>query len=429
LIYLLFIFYCFLFCWLISRISFFTQSGLSTKILLSLFVLRIISLVISSYMNLYYFPISDSVIFHKMGIVEYHLLFQNPKEYIANIFYNNYPDGYSRLLDDSHSYWNNLRTNLLGKMLSIFDLFSFKDFFINTLFYNFLVFFGCVALYKVFIRIFPGCFYQLIICIFLLPSVLFFSSMIHRDGLILLSVSMIIYHVFFIINNHQLSLKRIGIIIFFLCLIFLLRNFVFFTLVPALAAWLIAQKYPKYAFISFLSVYTFVAILFFTSGYISPRADLPQYVVSRQSSFTEIGKAGTSTIPIHPLSPTFKSFITNAPQAFDHALLRPYLTKILNFEYLPFTLEIFIIEILFIAFLFCRKKNIIIDSLIYFGLFFSLTMLLITGYTVSIIGAIVRYRSIYLIFLLIPITCYTDWARIKKLITSKKNNTAQGTKQ
>ena len=420
-IYLLFIFYCFLFCWLICRISFFTQSGLSTKILLSLFVLRIISLVISSYMNLYYFPISDSVIFHKMGIAEYHLLFQNPKEYIANIFYNNYPDGYSRLLDDSHSYWNNLRTNLLVKMLSIFDLFSFKIFFINTLFYNFLVFFGCVALYKIFIRIFPGCFYQLIICIFLLPSVLFFSSMIHRDGLILLSVSMIIYHVFFIINNHQLSWKRISIIIFFLCLIFLLRNFVFFTLVPALAAWLIAQKYPRYVFISFLSVYTFVAILFFTSGYISPRADLPQYVVSRQTSFTEIGKGGTSTIPINPLSPTFKSFITNAPQSFDHALLRPYLTKILNFEYLPFTLEIFIIEILFIVFLFCRKKNIIVDPLIYFGLFFSLTMFLITGYTVPIIGAIVRYRSIYLIFLLIPIMCYTDWSRIKKLITSKKN--------
>ncbi|HSV11942.1 MAG TPA: hypothetical protein VLI68_14300, partial [Hanamia sp.] len=72
--------------------------------------------------------------------------------------------------------------------------------------------------------------------------------------------------------------------------------------------------------------------------------------------------------------------------------------------------------ILFLIFLFFRKKNISINPLIYFGIFFSLTMLLITGYTVPIIGAIVRYRSIYLIFLLIPVVCYTDWKRVGRLI-------------
>jgi hypothetical protein len=200
----------------------------------------------------------------------------------------------------------------------------------------------------------------------------------------------------------------------------LLRNFVFITLLPALAAWFIAQKYPRHAFLSFVSVYVFTALLFFTSGYISPRANFPQYVVSRQSSFIEIGKAGASTIPINPLSPTFKSFLTNAPQAFDHALLRPYLTKITDFEYLPFALEIFLIEILFVVFLLVRKKKINVNPLIYFGLFFSFSMILITGYTVPIIGAIVRYRSIYLIFLLIPMIGYIDWERIKNLISSKR---------
>jgi len=48
-----------------------------------------------------------------MGIDEFHLLFQNPREYLVNIFHTNSPDAYSRLLDDSHSFWNNLRTNLI----------------------------------------------------------------------------------------------------------------------------------------------------------------------------------------------------------------------------------------------------------------------------------------------------------------------------
>lgn len=417
--YLLFILYCILFCWLITRIKFFTQSGLSGRILIILFLLRIFTLIIGCYLNEYYFPVSDSVAFHKMGIEEYKILFQNPHEYFVNLFQNNYAHGYSRFFDVSKSYWNNLKTNLLAKMLSIFDLFSFKSFLINTLFYNFLVFFGFVALYRVFIKIFPANFYQLVICIFLLPSTLFFTSMIHRDGLILLSLSMIIYHLFFILNN-DLSWKRIWIVVFFLIVILLLRNFIFIALIPALTAWVIAQKNPKYAFLTFVLVYGFTAVLFFTSGYISPQANLPQYLVSRQSSFIEIGKAGVSTIPINKLSPTLKSFLTNMPQAFDHALLRPYLSKISNFEYLPFALEIFIFEILFVLFLFFRKKNIEVHPLIYACIFFSLTMLIFAGYVVPIIGAMVRYRSIYFIFLLIPITCYTDWARISKIFNFKR---------
>ena len=411
-----------LFCWLIPRIPFFKKSGLPSRLLLTLFVLRILVLIVSSYLNRYYFPVSDSVTLNKFGIDEYHLLFQNPHEYFVNIFQSNSPEAYSRLLDDSHSYWNNLRTNLLIKMLSIFDLFSFGDFLINTLFYNFLVFFGFIALFRVFIKIFPKCYYLLIATIFIFPSALFFTSMIQRDGLILLSLSMIIYHIFFIINN-QFFLRRTGLIIFFLLVIFLLRNFVFITLMPALIAWLIANKFPKYAFLSFLVVYALTTVLFFSSGYISPRANLPQYVSSRQTSFIYIGKEGNSTISIKPLHPNLKSFISNAPQAFNHAVMRPYLSEATKIEYVPFALEVFIIELIFVVFLFYHQKKLLINPLIYFCVFFSVTMLFITGYTVPIIGAIVRYRSIYLLFLTIPMLCYTDWQRVKNSIILKRKNT------
>jgi len=348
-----------------------------------------------------------------MGIEEFHLLFQNPYEYFANIFHANSPESYSRLLDDSNSYWNNLRNNLLAKMLSVFDLFSFKSFLINTLFFNFLVFFGAVALYKVFIKIFPALSLQLIICIFLLPSALFFSAMIHRDGLILLSVSMVIYYLYFMMSQHQFSWRKTGKILLFLLLIFLLRNFVFICLIPALLSWLIAEKFRRYAFISFVSVYIIITVLFFCSGYISPRTNLPQYVSSRQSSFIEIGKAGASTINVSPLHPSFKGFISNAPQAFNHALMRPYITEAVNFVYLPFAIEIIIVEILVILLIFFMRKKRTTNPLIYFCIFFSLTMFMITGYTVPIVGAIVRYRSIYLIFLMLPVLGYLDWNKIK----------------
>ncbi len=408
--YFLFILYLILFCWLITRIKFFTESGLSVRILIALFLLRIFASLIGCYFNLYYYPFSDSLTFHNEGIIEYDLLFNNTKEYFTNIFEDTRNKGYSGFLEANQSFWNDTRSNLIIKMLSVFDLGSGKNFFINTLFYNFLVFFGVVALYKVFIKIFPTSVYQLIICVFILPSALFFSAMIHRDGLILLCLSMLIYHLFFLMRNQKFSWKRLAAITTFLLLILLLRGFVFIALVPALLAWIIAQRKPKYTLISFTGVYVVITILFFCSGLFSSKTDLPRYVSERQIEFIKISQEGASTININPLYPNFRSFFNNIPQAINHSLMRPYFTEIKSFVYLPFAMEIFLFGILFLLFIFFRKKNITPDPLLCFCVFFSMTLFLIIGYTIPIIGAIVRYRSIYFIFLMIPIICGIDWS-------------------
>jgi hypothetical protein len=319
-------------------------------------------------------------------------------------------------METSNSFWNDTRSNIIEKMLSIFDIFSGKNFYINTIFYNFLIFFGAVGLYRVFIKIFPSYSLVLILCIFLLPSVIYFSSSIHRDGLIFLSLSMLIYHLFFMLTG-KISWKRILTALFFLILILLLRNFVFIILIPALIAWIIATKKPKYAFIIFLGTYLLIGVLFFCSGYLSPKFDLPAHVSNRQLAFIKIAKGGASAININPLYSNFRSFLNNTPQALNHSLMRPYLTEHLNFLYIPAGLEIFFYELLFLIFIFFRKKNIEVDPLIYFSIFFSINMFLAIGYTIPIIGAIVRYRSIYFPFLLIPIICYTNWNRLKKIFT------------
>ncbi len=409
--YLLFISYSVLFCWLITRIKFFRKAGLPGQTLIALFIVRIFSLLVGCYINMYVLPVSDSLTFHHMGIDEFNLLFSNPHEYFVNIFHNPYAHGYARVFEDSNSFWNNLRTNLIAKMLSVFDFFSFKNFWINTLFFNFLVFFGCAALYKVFIRIFPKASFQLIFCIFLLPSALLYSAMIHRDGLILLSLSLIIYHIFFLMRERKAALKNFLIITLFLILVFLLRNFVFLALVPALVAWIIANRFPAKAFLTFAVIYIISGLLFFASGYISAKTNFPKVVAERQQSFIEIGKLGNSTVAVDKLQPNIKSFAKNAPQAFNLVLMRPYLSKIGNIQFAPFAVEIFLIEFLFVLFLLFHKKKSTINPLVYFNVFFSLTMLMMTGYTVPIIGAIVRYRSIYFIFLLIPFVCYIDWKK------------------
>jgi hypothetical protein len=418
LFYLLFTFYLIVFCWIITRLKFFRESKLKSYILITLFLIRVLVGLANAYINMYYFPVSDSISFQHSGILEYHLLFQNPTEYFTNIFLSNH-NNYGGFLESSNSFWNDTRSNLIIKMLSIFDIFSRTNFFINTLFYNFLIFFGTVALFRVFVKIFPNYKLVLIICIFLLPSTIFFGSAIHRDGLIFLCLSMAIYYLFFMIKHKKYTVKNIFFVVLFLMFILLLRNFVFLLLAPALLAWIIAERKPKNALILFSEIYLFFAVLFFCSEFLPASFNLPAHVSSRQIDFIAISKRGASAININPLYPTFGSFLNNLPQALNHSFMRPYLTEHLNFFYIPSALEVFFYEILFLAFLFFRKKSMIMSPLIVFSMFLTITMFLSIGYTIPIIGAIVRYRSIYWPFILIPTVCYTDWEKFRKIFHIK----------
>jgi hypothetical protein len=272
-----------------------------------------------------------------------------------------------------------------------------------------------VGLYRVFIDIFPASRIILMISIFLLPSTVYFSSGIHRDGLIFLSLSMIVYYMYFMIRSKKYLLRGILFTLLYLSLIILLRNFVFIILIPALLAWVVAEQKPNYSFWVFLGVYFCIGTLFFCSGFLPAAFNLPLHVSNRQIDFILIARRGASAININPLYPNFRSFLNNLPQALNHSFMRPYLTEHLNFLYTLSGLEILFYEILIFLFIFFRKKVVFVYPLIYFCVFLTFSMFLAIGYTIPIIGAIVRYRSIYFPFLLIPVLNYIDWNRLKKL--------------
>lgn len=414
--YLLFFIYLALFCWLLTRINFISNSGIEKKIIVFLFLLRIIAGAINGYINLYHYAGTDIADFHQDGLREYHLLFNDPAAYFNNILNFSYQN--SGLLEITDSFWNNLRNVLMVKLASVFDIFSRGNYFINIIFYNFLIFFGSVSFYRLFIKLFPDKKTTLIISLFLLPSLLYFSAGIHKDGLIFLALGICCYNFFHIINGRP-SLKKILWLAAGLIIIFLLRNFVLITLLPAMTAWIIAEKNKNYILQSYLVVYLFFIVVFFGLGRLHPALDLPQYVSTRQIAFVQIARGAPSAININPLFPHFRSFLNNSPQALNHSLMRPYLTEKFTLLYIPASIEIFIYEVLLILFLLFRsnKKR---GAFIYFCIFFSMSMFLMIGYTIPIIGAIVRYRSIYFPFLVVPILLYTDWIKVKSFLQFKK---------
>jgi hypothetical protein len=276
------------------------------------------------------------------------------------------------------------------------------------------------------IDVFPGRKTPVLLSTFLIPSFLYWGSGLHKEGLIFTGISLIVYAIYFGTKERSFGFKRILCLVVGLLMILALRNFIIVILVPALLAWLLAIRWPKYGLRIFISLYLLFGLLFFTALYINPQLDFPQAVVDKQQQFIQI-QGGNSSVPMKQLQPTVISFLKNTPQAINLSAIRPYPSDVKHILSLAAAIEINALILLFLIYLFFRKPVTEKQSrnLLYFCIFFSITLLLAIGFSVNILGAIVRYRSVIMPLLVIPMAAQTDWTKFGSFLNRKiinKNN-------
>ncbi|HYM92558.1 MAG TPA: hypothetical protein VET23_00315, partial [Chitinophagaceae bacterium] len=198
--YLLFIVWLIMFAWLVTKISFFKRSGLSNPQLSILFLLKVMAGIFYGWIGLYYgnlAQMSDTWSFQVSSIQEYHLLYSNPHQYLINFFRDPSDGSILNFLGSTDSFWNDLKSNVVIKMLSVFNILSFGNYYVNVIFYSFLTMFGAIAVYRVMNDIFPQKKIPVLLATFLVPSFLYWTSGIHKDGLIFTGISIIVYNIYF----------------------------------------------------------------------------------------------------------------------------------------------------------------------------------------------------------------------------------------
>ena len=360
--------------------------------------------------------------FHYAGQEETKLLFSHPAEYFNNFFYSGYENKYGGFLNAENSWWNDLKGNMFIKFLSVLNILSFGNYYINVIFYSFITIIGPISLCRVMNDVFPGKKLQVILATFLIPSFVYWTSGIHKDGLVFLAISLMVYHLYFGLKEKKFPLRRIIVMLVAVILLLMYRNFILIILIPAIAAWYLSNRYPKKILASFSVVYFLFVILFFSLRYFSASLDFPQSVINKQIAFQKL--QGNSSIKPIDLEPSALSFLINSPKAISTSVLRPYPGDVKHLLSLAAASETIFLLLLFLCFIIWRTNGIQSKAFLWFCMFFSITFLLIIGYTVNFIGAIVRYRSIILPFLLVPAICLTDWKRVFAAIFNNiKTNT------
>lgn len=414
--YALFLFYLPIFCWLLTKSRLVKKSGLSTTTITLLYILKIFIGCSGYYILGIYSDNSDAYGFHKRGLLEYHLLFNDPKEYFVNIFQSNYNHHYGEFLGVVNSYWNDLGSTMIEKLLSIFNIFSGGNYYIDEIFFNYGIFLATVAMFTIFKKIYPGKVKLLIVGCFLLPSFILYSSYSYKDALIFALLICIIFNFGNFLNENKRKPRSIIVVIIGLFFLGILRSYLSIVILPAICAWYLCYRLKYNPVIIFAGIYFLGAIFFFTASAVSPALNLPQSIADRQSSFRNLQVSHT-LIKLDTLQPAFKSFIQNAPQAISHVLARPFLADYsLSVTLIPFALEILSYQIILLIFIFFKEKGVDTDPFILFLYFFSLSVFMVIGYTIPVIGAFIRYRSIYLPFIITPLICRIEWRKLGRFI-------------
>lgn len=406
----LFTIYLFLFCWLITRNGFIKKTGLSNSWLIALFLLKVAAGVAYGwfYSNIpNYRNEADTWKFYFEGVQHTKMLFADPASYFSSIVDNPYGREYRHFFSTINSYWNDLKHVYMVKLVSVFNIFSGSRYYVNTIFYNFLTFFGPVALIRIMNDVFPGRLKLITVSTFLFPSFLFWSSGIHKDGIVFTLLILSVWIFYFSLKDKKLNILHLLLMGLLIGLIFPVRNHIVLASVPGFFAWWLADKYFRQKWIAFLLVTLVCSTFFFTSKYIHPKLDLPISIVLRKKEFIKLG--GNSFLPQRELQSNFLSFLKNAPQALNHTLVRPYVTEIISPLYLLSAIEILFIWLLIFFWFFRFTENPYRHSVVLFLFLVSMVLLLLTGYIVPQLGAIVRYRSIFLPFIMVPILATIRW--------------------
>jgi len=179
-------------------------------------------------------------------------------------------------------------------------------------------------------------------------------------------------------------------------------------------AWILASRLKWRPVFTYGLVFGLAAVLLFGIHTIIPSVDPMDTIVQKQAEYRGLNKFNTTTgIPLDTLHANAVSFMELAPQALNHAFLRPYLFELPSPILLPMNIELLIYQLFFIFWIITYRRGDHPDRGAFMGflLFFSLVVFLFIGYIVPNLGSLVRYRSTYLPLLITPLICSINWTK------------------
>ena len=296
-------------------------------------------------------------------------------------------------------------------LMSLFTLGSYGGVLIITIFLSFT---GLFWVFRFFSRQMPDKKHLVYFAVFFTPSVLFWSSGILKESLIWFFTGLILNCLYLALKGKRAVLRSLVVVIAFV-LLSQVKAFAALFLATALLPWLYNYiRRPQRPFVSYFIVFFIMISLTSESDKIMHQG-VYQMIIKKQSAFVTLAEreGARSLISAPQLEPNTFSFARELPEALSVSLFRP-LPKEINSPqmWLMFAENILLLLAIVFAFVF-RSKRIRNANTMWLSLFFAFLYLSLIGYSVPVLGAVSRYRTIPLVFLLMALIEIADIKKVE----------------
>lgn len=387
-------FYILLIGFCIYKFKFFRTPGLPNYAVLFVFLIKVLVTYFHMWLYFNYDFGGDSYSFFNSGRIVNGFVFQDPKLFFRalsgtltaadlNLYFN--PEMF--WINDDVFFNDNPS---IIKLNALMYFISGGYYFVHGILFSFLAMIGFTALFKFFLHFNSERPKEIFAITFLIPSTLYWCSSSSKESWLIFCLGLFLYFLFKLFNAYSIKLLLVCALMFYL-LVFIKMYFLL-ALFPALLSYFLSIRYKK---VSPVIIYLTTYIVGFVVLLNLPFFDFLKYLQFKQHSFQYLAQwsQSNSKISIPDIGNSTFYLLLNFPIALKNILMRPYLWEGDSLLWHLAAIEnvFFIILILFFVIGHKWNKNHAVISL--FCLFFSLSILILTGLTTPVIGGLVRYKA------------------------------------
>ena len=405
--------------WLFEKSTFIKNLGFSIHSIRFAFVIKVLAGYALFFLYTYHYQDrvnSDTFKYFDDSIHLHKALLNNPLDYFKMLFgiqcdgahfyelYYNDMNNWHRVYESS--LYNDNR--LIIRINAFIRMFSFGNYHIHNLVFNLLSFIGLLALAK-FFKSYVHSKWKVYVAVFLIPSVIFWSSGILKESILIFAIGLFCYSI------HKLLIKvkitTMLVVLFCLCILLVLKFYVLMALFPVVFAWFLQHKaLPKW-YMAYGTSLLIVSLAALTIGLVNPEYNIINILVTKQNDFVNMSivMKVNSAFEMAPLTPDFWSIVKAVPEGLINCFTKPWPNELKNPLFLASFFEnLLILFALIIAVLFHKSKKDIAIKFVLFCFVFGLFLYAIIGITTPITGALVRYKVPVIPFILIGILYIID---------------------
>ena len=417
--------------WSISKLDFFKNGPFSTRSLQLAFFLRIAMGFGLFLIYSYHYPSrqdADTFKYFDDSKYMYDAFWTNPRDYFKMLFgihcnteYFNV-EYFNNMSNWVRSYDNGLFNDnrLMIRVNAFLRIFSFGNYHVHSIILAFLAFMGSFSLSKLFFEVSRSKVLTYI-AVFLVPSLVFWSSGILKEAVLLAALGFFAYH-FYQLFDSKRTWKNYVMLFLMSCVLIVLKLYVFMAFFPAIIIWMVISKWRRSLWVYLLMYILFIAIATLI-GELNPRYDFVNLIVDKQRQFIRLADfyPVNSRFDLEVLTYEFWSLLLSSPEAIFNVFTKPWPNELNSILYIPSFIENSLILLLLVTtFVYGKALKVKEWDFVIFCLSFCIILYTVIGLTTPITGAIVRYKIPAIPFLMMAVFMLIDFDKIPIRFTQNK---------